>query len=65
VGGVPVLPETASSFELASVPEESMSMSAALRGAKTFRVTTSFGGCLRGATFCSALPLSLKFLKSK
>jgi hypothetical protein len=39
-GGLPVLPGTASSFELASVPEASVSMSADLRGRK-FRVTTS------------------------
>jgi hypothetical protein len=43
-GGLPVLPETASSFEVASVPEASVSMSAALRGVKKFRVTTSLGG---------------------
>jgi hypothetical protein len=30
------LPGTASSFEVASVPEASVSMSAALRGAKCF-----------------------------
>jgi hypothetical protein len=63
IGGcLPVLPGTASSFEVASVPEASVSMSAALRGAKKFRVTTSLGGrCLRRATLWSALPLSLKF----
>jgi hypothetical protein len=46
-GGLPVLPGTASSFELASVPEASVSMSAALRGAKNFRVTTTFGGMFK------------------
>jgi hypothetical protein len=34
-GGLPVLPGTASSFEMALVPEESVSMSAALRGRKS------------------------------
>jgi hypothetical protein len=55
-GGLPVLPGTASSFELASVPEASVSMSAALRGAKTFRVTTSFGGMFKAGdvSFCTA-----------
>jgi hypothetical protein len=43
-GGLPVLLATASSFELASVPEASVSMSDALRGANKFRVTTSLGG---------------------
>jgi hypothetical protein len=42
-GGLPVSPRTAFSFELASVPEASVSMSAALRGEKKFRVTNSFG----------------------
>jgi hypothetical protein len=36
-------------------------MYAALRGAKHFRVKTSLGGCLKRATFCSALPFSLNF----
>jgi hypothetical protein len=44
-GGLPVLPGTASSIEVASVPEVSVSVSAVLRG----------------ATFWSALSLSLKF----
>jgi hypothetical protein len=35
-GGLPVLPGTASSFEVASIPEESMAKSVALRGAKSF-----------------------------
>jgi hypothetical protein len=35
-GGLHVLPGTASSFELASVLEASVSISAALRGAKSF-----------------------------
>jgi hypothetical protein len=43
-GGLPVLPGTASSFEVASVPEESVTMSAALRGAKKFRVQTFLRG---------------------
>jgi hypothetical protein len=43
-GGLPVLPGTASSFEFASVPGTSVPMSAGLRGAKKFRVTTSLGG---------------------
>jgi hypothetical protein len=46
-GGLPVLPGTASSFEVASVPEASVSMSAALRGAKKFRVTTALGGIFK------------------
>jgi Ca2+/Na+ antiporter len=60
-GGLPALPGTASSFEVASVPEASVSMSASLRGRKKFRVTTSLGGMFNEATFCSALALSLKF----
>jgi hypothetical protein len=46
-GGLPVLPGTASSFEVALVPEASVFMSAALRGAKKFRVTTSLGGMFK------------------
>jgi hypothetical protein len=38
------LPGTASSFEVASVPLVSVSMSAVLRGTKVFRVTTSLCG---------------------
>jgi hypothetical protein len=60
-GGLPVLPGTASSFEVTSVPEASVSMSAALRRAKKFQVTTSLGGYLRLATFWFALLLSLRF----
>jgi hypothetical protein len=60
-GGLPVLPGTAFSFEVASVPGASVSMSAALRGAKKFRVTTSLGGMFKTVTLWSALPLSLKF----
>lgn len=43
-GGLPDFPGTVSTFEEASVPEASVSMSAALRGPKNFRVTTSLGG---------------------
>jgi hypothetical protein len=52
----PVLPGTTSSFEMASVPEESVSMSAALKGAKNFRVTTSLGGMFNAGDvlFCTA-----------
>jgi hypothetical protein len=60
-GGLPVLLGAASSFEVASVLEESMCMFAALKGAEQFQVMTSLGGCLRWVKFCSALPLSLKF----
>jgi hypothetical protein len=46
-GGLPVLPGTASSFEVASVPEVLVSMSAVLRGAKKFPVMTSLGGMFK------------------
>jgi hypothetical protein len=45
-GGVPVLPGTVSSFEVASVPEESVSMCTALKGAKKFWMTTPLGAVL-------------------
>jgi hypothetical protein len=43
-GGLPVLPGTASSFEVASVPEEPVSMSTALRGEKVSG-DDLLGGC--------------------
>jgi hypothetical protein len=43
-GGLPVLLGTAFSFEFASLTEASVSMSAAVREAKKFRVTTSLEG---------------------
>jgi hypothetical protein len=46
-GGLPDFPGTASSFEVATVPEASVSMSAALTGAKKFQVTISFGGIFK------------------
>jgi hypothetical protein len=62
-GGLPVSPGTASSFEVASVPEESVSMSAALRGGEKISGDDLLrgGGCLWRATSCSLLPLSMKF----
>jgi hypothetical protein len=59
VGGLPVLPATASSFEVTSVPEESVSMSAALKGAKKVSGDNLLGGglYLRRAKVLSALPL--------
>jgi hypothetical protein len=41
--GIPVLPGVASSCGLSSVPEDSVSMLAALSAAKKFRVSTAFG----------------------
>jgi hypothetical protein len=58
-GGLPVLPGTASSFEVAPVPEASISMSAALRGRKIFGCRLHWG-VLRRATFWPAPSLSLK-----
>jgi hypothetical protein len=55
------LPGTALSFEVASVQEESVSMSAVLRGGEKVSGDDLLRGCLRLSTFRSALPLSLKF----
>jgi hypothetical protein len=62
IGGCPpLLQGSASSFEVASVPEAWVSMSAALRGAKNFGWRPPCCVCLRRVTFWSALTLSLKF----
>jgi hypothetical protein len=60
-GDLPILPGTAFSFEVASVPGASVSISDALRGTKKFRVTTSLRGRFKVVDILSALPLSFQF----
>jgi hypothetical protein len=58
-GGLPVLPRTASSCAMASAPEESVSISVALRRAKIWVATS-----LRGWRVFTAALLFLKFGRS-